>query len=58
MAGQLLERIERHLAERGLAATRFGRQVVGDPRFVDDLRAGRQPRAKTVLKVVSYLDGQ
>ena len=58
MAGQLLERIERHLAERGLAATRFGRQVVGDPRFVDDLRAGRKPRERTVLKVVRYLDGR
>ena len=39
---KLLDRIERHLKESHMSATRFGRRAVGDPRFVLDLRAGRK----------------
>jgi len=35
----------------------FGREVVGDPRFVFDLRNGRDPRPQTVAKVRAYLQG-
>lgn len=52
----LLTRIERHLKITHMAATRFGRRAVGDPRFVLDLRAGRRPRLRTVQKVTWYLD--
>lgn len=39
----LLDKIERHLVEHRISATRFGRRAVGDPRFVLDLRkAGAQ----------------
>ena len=58
MQSELLKRIESHLAATGVAATRFGRVVVGDPRFVGDLRSGRTPRDRTMAKVAHYLDGR
>ena len=51
----LLGRIEHHLRRSGVAATRFGRDVVHDPRFVLDLRNGRTPRPETVARVDAYL---
>ena len=56
MQSELLNRIEHHLLATGVTATRFGRAVVGDPRFVEDLRAGRNPRDRTIAKVAHYLD--
>ena len=52
---KLLDRIELHLKETHISATRFGRRAVGDPRFVLDLRMGRRPRRRTVQKVEAYL---
>ena len=40
-----------------MAPTRFGREAVKDPKFVFQLREGREPRGVTVRKVVRYLDG-
>lgn len=54
----LLRRIERHLDATGMPPTRFGRETVGDPRFVFDLRAGRVPRAETTRRVVAWLEGR
>jgi hypothetical protein len=51
----LLRRIERHLRQSGMTPTRFGREAVNDPRFVQDLRAGREPRAHTAARVAAYL---
>lgn len=52
---KLLDRIELHLKEEHISATRFGRRAVGDPRFVLDLRMGRRPRRRTLDKVEHYL---
>jgi hypothetical protein len=52
----LLQHIQRHLRETGTPASRFGRDVLGDPNFVGDLRKGREPRAATVQQVLDYLD--
>ena len=52
---KLLDRIENHLKEACISATRFGRRAVGDPRFVLDLRMGRRPRRRTLERVESYL---
>ncbi len=54
----LLERIEKHLKSRRMPPTRFGRAAVGDPRFVFDLREGREPRTSTVRRVLAYLEDQ
>jgi len=51
----LLERIENHLRDKDISATTFGRDAVGDPRFVLDLRKGRNPRRTTVLRLEAYL---
>ena len=52
----LLRRIERHLRFTGTPPTAFGRAVVHDPRFVFDLRNGRQPGPATTRRVADYLD--
>ena len=36
--------------------TRFGREAMGDPRFVFDLRRGREPGARVEQKVRAYLE--
>ena len=53
----LLRRIERHLDPTGMPPTRFGRESVGAPRFVFDLRAGREPRPETTQRVLAWLNG-
>lgn len=52
----LLRRIERYIKERRLPPSRFGREAVGDPCFVFDLRDGREPRQRTLVRVGAYLD--
>ena len=51
----LLIRIDRFLRAHRMPPTRFGREAVGDPNFVLDLRDGRCPRQATVLRVEAYL---
>lgn len=51
----LLHRIEQHLKRRRMPPSRFGREAVSDPRFVFDLRGGREPRPDTVTRVLAYL---
>ncbi len=52
----LLREIEKFLRRNDTAPTRFGRDVVGDPRFVFDLRNGRDPRPSTEARVRAYLE--
>ncbi len=52
----LLQRIENHLRRRRMTPTRFGREAVGDPNLITQLRAGRELRAATAQRVVDYLD--
>ena len=54
----LLRSIEKHLRAHGLSPARFGRDAMGDPRFVFELRGGREPRPRTVAKVLAYLQRQ
>lgn len=51
----LLHAIETHLRATGIAPTRFGRDALGDPRLVRDLRAGRMPRPATEARLRAYL---
>ena len=51
----LLREVEKFLRHSEVAPTRFGREVVGDPRFVFDLRKGRDPRPRTVARVLAYM---
>ena len=51
----LLREVEKFLRVSKVPAARFGREVMRDPRFVFDLRRGREPRAETVIRVRAYL---
>lgn len=55
---RLLLRIERYLRRSRMKPTKFGRTVVRDPRFVFDLRQGREPRIITERRVHEWLDAQ
>lgn len=52
----LLREVEKFLSASKISAARFGREVMGDPRFVFDLRNGREPRLATVSRVRAYLE--
>lgn len=51
----LLHKIESYLKANRVPPTRFGREAVGDPCFVFDLRDGREPRRATIARVTTYL---
>jgi hypothetical protein len=57
-AMHLRRRIELYLRRNRMAPTRFGREAMGDPRFVFDLRNGRELRENTVSRVASWLDSR
>jgi hypothetical protein len=52
----LLQRIERHLRARRMSPTRFGREAVGDPNLITQLKDGRELRAATEQRIVDYLN--
>jgi hypothetical protein len=52
----LLREVERFLRQNDTAPTTFGRKAMGDPRFVFDLRNGRDPRPSTVARVRAFLE--
>lgn len=54
----LLQIVERHLRRSAIAPSRFGREVAGDPRFVFDLRRGREPRPATMARVTDFIARQ
>jgi len=52
------EAVEAFIASRGWTATRFGRQMAGDPLFVFDLREGREPRSDTRARILKAMQDQ
>lgn len=51
----LLQRIETYLRVTRTPPARFGREALGDSRFVFDLRGGRKPRVSTERRVLRFL---
>ena len=51
----LLTTIERYLRKTGMRPTRFGREAVRDPRFVFDLRNGREAGRDIHDRVRTYI---
>lgn len=49
--------IEAFIAKNGIAPTRFGKDAVGDPKFVFDLRRGREPSWRTAERVKAFMAG-
>jgi hypothetical protein len=54
----LLKRVERYLRRSGTAPTTFGRLALRDPRFVFDLRHGRNIGVRMERRVNAWLDEQ
>jgi predicted transcriptional regulator len=52
---QFRERVETFLKASGFKPTEFGRQAVGDPSFVLNLRRGRSPTLATADKVLAFI---
>lgn len=50
--------VEAHLRACGTAPATFGMEAVGDPNFVRNLRAGREPRSRTVARVIAAIQHQ
>ena len=53
----LIRSVEKFLREQEMPATRLGRLAANDPRFVLDLRMGREPRGFMAARVLSFMDG-
>ena len=52
----ILRDVEKFLKNSSMPAAKFGREAVKDPRFVFDLRKGREPRARTIEKIRAFLE--
>ena len=52
----LIEHIEAYLRRTKTTPTRFGREALGDPNFVFNLLEGREPRKKTVRRVLAFIE--
>lgn len=52
----LLRKIEIFLRETEMPWTKFGRLSVRDPRFVHDLRLGRQPGSRVSQRVEHFMN--
>jgi hypothetical protein len=53
----LLREVENFLRLTKIPPARFGREAMGDPRFVFDLRNGREPRHRTIERIRRFLEG-
>ena len=52
----LLRDIEKFIRENDMPWTKFGRLSVRDPRFVEDLRNGRQPGPRVSQNVEHFMN--
>jgi len=51
-----LSSIESFLRRTGMPPARFGREAVRDPRFVFDLRNGREPTVRTQRRIEHFMN--
>ena len=58
VAQTFLSEIERFLSSAGVDASALGKQALGDPNFVFDLRKGRSPSTRTIDKVRGWIAAQ
>ena len=56
LSEQFLSRVEAFLASSRMKTAEFGRESIGDPNFVANLRRGRSPTLGTADKVLSYIE--
>ena len=53
---QFHARVEEFLERSGFKPTEFGRQAVGDPTLVMDLRRGRSPTLATADRILCFIE--
>jgi hypothetical protein len=51
----LITLVDRHLRRTRTPPSRFGRDALGDPNFVFNLREGREPRSRTRRRVEAFI---
>lgn len=51
-------KVEQYIAEHGVSPTRFGIDFARDPRFVFQLRDGREPRTTVRNRIISAIDNK
>ena len=51
----VLWKVERFLRKSDMPPTKFGRMAINDPRLVEDLRRGREPRPRTLARIEAFL---
>jgi hypothetical protein len=54
----ILDRIDHYLRRSKSSPSRLGRDAVGDPNFVMNLRDGRRPRRATLDRVLAFIERQ
>ena len=52
----LVRKVEKFIAVHRMPRTRFGRLAAQDPRLVDDLRNGREPRPALAKRVEHFMN--
>lgn len=52
---QFVARVEVFLESTGFKSSEFGRQAIGDPNFVLNLRRGRSPTLATADRVLAFI---
>ena len=55
IASAFLTEIEGFLTKTGLDPSSLGKQALGDPSFISDLRKGRSPSTRTIEKIRSWI---
>jgi len=56
ISDEFREQVEAFIAASGVRPSEFGRQAVGDPSFVLNLRRGRSPTLATADKVLAFIE--
>jgi hypothetical protein len=54
----LLAAVQAYLRRTGMPPTRFSRDATGDPRFVHDLRNGRNIGEKLTARVIAFIEAR
>lgn len=55
-AQDIISQIEGFMDRTGLSASAFGRQAIGDPNLVGDLRDGRMPNLRTLGRLNDFME--
>ena len=57
LTGLFMARVDAFLERTGVGPTTLGRQAVGDPNLIRQLRHGRSPTLATVDQLLAFMEG-